>query len=329
MDREKVRRNIKLYKKIAIGHVIGLFVFNIILLFNEDTNNIVWNIYISIGMLAIFLGVYAILLLLPCLIYNIRNRNKDIKIEGYNYEPPYSYSPVIASYLLNNNIEALVDARAVQLNLLLNGYIDLENNKYIHTSKSSEDLSSNEIIVYNNINKNHSTIEEKFLKQAYCDMEKDNLIKKRKPLYQIVKTFGIYSVFAVIYYLLTAILCIAFKDVRDGNILSFLITLPGYLVIILGFPVSIFLIKYSLNKPYKRTKLGKEHAKEWKKFKNFLEDYTLINEREEEHYKLLGEYIPYAMSLGVADKIEKEIFKEQEKIDKEYDKLKKAYELNK
>lgn len=337
MDREKVRRNIKALKLIRKIYIIEFIIFVIVTIIigvTEAKDSFIVDfcagLTIYILLLSLLLAVYGIYLLIPCLIYKIKNNNNDIKEKGYNYEPPYNYSPVIASYLLNKNIEWLVDSKAVQLNLLLNGYLDIdEDNKYIKTTKSIENLSGNESVIYNNINKNLPTKESVFIEQAYCDMEEMNLIKKRHPFYQVIKTFCIYLIFVVIFYMMIGILLVKGIESIAGLVLTFLMLLPFYIAIISGFPIMLLLIKKSLNKPYQMTKLGKDHAREWKKFKNFLEDYTLINQRIEEHYKLLGNYIPYAMSLGVAEKIEQNILENQKIIDEEYDKLKRIYELNK
>lgn len=60
-------------------------------------------------------------------------------------------------------------------------------------------------------------------------------------------------------------------------------------------------------KGYKLKKNGKELLKRSKRLKNYLKQYTLISEKNIDFVQLLNEYIPYALSLGVADEVEKYI----------------------
>lgn len=60
-----------------------------------------------------------------------------------------------------------------------------------------------------------------------------------------------------------------------------------------------------------RTSKGNKEAVIWRKFKNYIHDYTLISEKNIEHIKILEEYIPYAIALEEAKSIEKFISKNE------------------
>ena len=60
-----------------------------------------------------------------------------------------------------------------------------------------------------------------------------------------------------------------------------------------------------------RTKSGKIEAKRWKGFKNFINDYTLIKDKDIKDVVLLEEYLSFAVAVGEANKIEKFIIKNE------------------
>lgn len=73
---------------------------------------------------------------------------------------------------------------------------------------------------------------------------------------------------------------------------------------------NMYLITY-MNGKINRTSKGKKEAVIWRKFKNYIHDYTLISEKNIEHIKVLEEYIPYAIALDEAKSIEKFISKNE------------------
>lgn len=54
---------------------------------------------------------------------------------------------------------------------------------------------------------------------------------------------------------------------------------------------------------YIRTKKGEENYKNWIAFKNFLEDYSYIEQRNMQDVYLWQYYLAYATALGIADKV--------------------------
>ena len=57
----------------------------------------------------------------------------------------------------------------------------------------------------------------------------------------------------------------------------------------------------------RRTKKGKEELRKIKAFKKFLQDYTLMEEKDIGHVQTLEEYIPYSLSLGMSPQVEEYI----------------------
>lgn len=267
------------------------------------------------GLFFCIISIYLLGGLIYVIIFYGRKKIFESKAKGYNYEPPYNYSPAIASFLLDEDIDFYQEFEAIKLNLLIKGYIKKnKNNKYISTDKKPDALLWHEYCVYKEIiaenPKNKSEMDKKYFKYSLeNDLKKLKLLKdeesddKRDEYRKGIISIGVAFLTGFII-VLTACTVATWED----NIERML--LPLIVMIILDVAGIVTLIK----KSKKRTELGKKHSNEWKKFKNYLEDYTLINEKDEEHYKLLGEYIPYAMSLGVAEKIKRKFLDEEKKV---------------
>lgn len=61
----------------------------------------------------------------------------------------------------------------------------------------------------------------------------------------------------------------------------------------------------------KHTKKGKQELKKIKAFKKFIQDYTLMEEKDIGHVQTLEEYIPYSLSLGMSPQVEEYIKKNE------------------
>jgi len=118
----------------------------------------------------IFIMPYLILYFVLSLIIKIKKIPQNIKIEGYNRELPFNYSPAIVSALCDNYIEGLVDIEAVKTNLLIKGIKNASINEI-------ESLSQHELYVWKRWG--NSSIKD-FKELLYSDMEKLGLIKIKK-----------------------------------------------------------------------------------------------------------------------------------------------------
>ena len=65
----------------------------------------------------------------------------------------------------------------------------------------------------------------------------------------------------------------------------------------------------------KYTVKGAREYMKWKKFENFIEDFTLVKDRDYTSIVLLGKYLSYSIALGINDKCDNELY---DKIKKEY-----------
>ena len=77
----------------------------------------------------------------------------------------------------------------------------------------------------------------------------------------------------------------------------------------------IFFTTYLFYKSPKHIRLKEnDYVWKWKAFKNFLEDYSMLNEQEESAILIWEEYLIYAISLG----INKKVVKKYSKLSKNY-----------
>ncbi len=72
--------------------------------------------------------------------------------------------------------------------------------------------------------------------------------------------------------------------------------------------ISILIIRRTIKKlpaklKLKKTSLGKEKSKEWNGLRNFLIDFTVINEREITDVKLWEKYLVYGTAFGVGEEV--------------------------
>ncbi len=73
-----------------------------------------------------------------------------------------------------------------------------------------------------------------------------------------------------------------------------------YIVLILSILFLIYVVSFT-----RRTKKGNDHYRKWMAFKNFLNDFSILKEREIPEIALWERYMVYATVLGVADKVSK------------------------
>ena len=260
-----------------------------------------------------FIIVYVVLMLVPTVYFILcitlfKLRKNELKSKDCIREIPYDYSPAMASFILDENIDILLDIKAVKINMLLNGYLKEEDGFYIIIEKNPENLKKHERYVYECIKANEWIIENIFQKCLYEDLLKEGyIIEKKKNIFlKILKgiitivgfyyvCFGISKIIPIIFNLSND----AISKISVSIFMAYILLLPFLLAIV-----------FRVKSKYKRTDLGKKHAVQWKKLKNFINDFTTINEKDEEYYILLEKFIPYAIGLGMAEKIENNIFNE-------------------
>lgn len=85
-----------------------------------------------------------------------------------------------------------------------------------------------------------------------------------------------------------------------------ILCISGIPIVIISLAVGVLpeTLQLGSNKyKYIRTEKGEEDYKNWIAFKNFLEDYSYINQRNIQEVYLWEYYLAYATSLGIAEKV--------------------------
>ena len=161
------------------------------------------------------------------------------------------------------------------------------------------ELQKHEIYVYNCILNKEKFNEVEFKKLIYEDAEVLGLINKTgsERIKPILTIMIIAIMFAV---------CII-GLIKTNNNESFVELMIVIILMIFGIKkiynfVGNIIAKITFN--YVKSSKGKKEQKKAKSLKKYLKEYTLIKEKNIDYVEILEEYIPYALSLGVAKTVE-------------------------
>lgn len=236
---------------------------------------------------------------------NKKHKKFDIK---YFRDDLKKMSPSYISYILDFKIELEKDVAAHILKLYLDKYIKYENNKFIITSKSQEDLHESDkcLLDFVKNNFNDVTFLDRYQNQIKLELQEQGYITYFISKRDIISFF---SGFAVSFIGITTL---SAASSLSGNPLVKFIVFLLCLLFVLGiffFPAIIVAkiiayVKYGLGK---RTKKGEELLEQIYGLKNFLKDFSIIKERKLEEVYLQEHYLVYALTLGVNNKVDNEI----------------------
>ena len=309
MDEIDIKKKIiKVIITLALAFFIPLIcIFGIALITNEDPDTTKY-VLSAIGWVILGFALLAIICYLGYFFIQKYIRTKNVvKVseEQYYREVLNEYTPGMISVLYDLNTEVYRDYTATIINLCIKGYLKLEKDKdnsfqLIPLKEIDQELKPDEVYAYECIKYNKKFNDVEFKNIIFKQLEEMDLIKKddssKNKKISIILTF-------------IAIILVIFWP-SNNSILS-TIALTIIMLLLVG---SIFVpyIKKMIQsayqiKKYKRTKKGIEVAKKCRAIKAFLKDYTLIKEKQIDYYTILEQYLPYALSLGEADTIEKMI----------------------
>jgi uncharacterized membrane protein len=253
------------------------------------------------------------------LLYFLLGREPKVNYEQeYEREVPYNYSPAVVSALINQHNKKPVarDFVAEILNLCLKGYLKLKviNKKKILgifgsdidyeiliQKKDKARLKKHEAEVLSAI-KGYASGDKITFDGLKAEIQSDSMgfRKKFKEWQDQVKEEAIAEGFfsknnAYMWF----------------NIISIVLVVIGFMVPILAWNLLIAgIIGLVINNIFRqalprRSEKGALHYKRWMSLKRFLNDFSLIKERPPESMILWEKYLVYAVSLGVADKVQK------------------------
>ena len=262
-------------------------------------------------------GYTIIAILLMFLVYEIgkyiyiSNRKKYYEKKTYEdfdvfkRDVNFEYTPSIASYLINKELK-ISDVLADILNLYAIKIIDIKkgkDSKYVinlgekyNTDKSK--LSDSERYLLDRILA--TKIEFDFLEWREKVLSDYTSLGLFEPI-KFISNKTYYIIMSLIILLEIITITMVGNSIGKEIIISILL---GTIVIIVFYYT---IIKWATAKRG-LSKKGKEELKKCIKFKNYIEEYTLLEERNVEHIKIYEQYIPYAIALGVNKKCSGTIF---------------------
>lgn len=246
-----------------------------------------------------------------------------------------NYSPAFISLLIDRNTEPHKDLLADLLNLIYKKIVDvnLENNhailsvNYENVKKSK--ISKEEKLILDHIEKisrgNKSKFNFKDFEQAVRDQfieegfDKEDKLKKYLIALPKLIMYGIrnIAVFALMVTLIWAVsftLVGVFANFSKISSNEFFIMLFWYAIMAASVVVIIKILKWLwkrlgniIKPPMVLSEKGKEEYKKILKFKYYLDEYTLIKDKELKHIAVLDWYIPYAIAVNTNKGYKKDI----------------------
>lgn len=260
--------------------------------------------------------IYLIILIVFIIRFYLKH-DREFKAEfnqKYFRDIPSDYPPSTVGYLFNKRVSPN-DLSASILELIDQKIIKAEGNdknsyKFIHI-KEKENLTVVQEKLIDFIFENESEILLKDLKKN-ANKNYDNFLDKYNIWHDLATSFatkeGFYEKSAIIPYILYCLIgaIVGVLSLKWGN----------YLGVIIIFISCISLIYFLASK--KRTKKGNEEYAKWRALKNFLKDFSIIDKRELPEVSLWGKYLVYAVSLGCADKLAKDMALRVQEFDNIY-----------
>lgn len=220
-------------------------------------------------------------------------------------------SPAYMSYLIDYDINIDVDMPAHILKLQLDGYIKEENNNFFVTDKNQEKLSESDKIILEIVNNNfeYSSLFEQYKRQVETEMISLGYIKKLMPknifqnLISIMFLINFISIFSTALFMKGT-----FVVEGIGAILFFIFMIINMIgPFVLGGVSMIYTFVRTKKGDFERTDKGNEMLEKVYGLKNFLEDFTNVDDSTLKESSLREYYLVYALVLGINDKIDDEM----------------------
>lgn len=239
-----------------------------------------------------------------------------------------NYRPAIIAYLMQGQNFDGTDLTSTLLDLITRKYLLMEEEYRI------EDLLDNtkNIIIKLNNNENINELKEyeKYLIEWFInELEKKGEIKtsqlretlkndinsgEKFLLWQnlVIKEFNKEQFIVDSDYKKDAIAGFGYSMFAFVGVLIIFPNAPFTLPYIIIFIAHLFTIKSSFNnlgRAKKLTDKGEEVTKNWNGFKEYINTYSIINEKHVLHVSLYEKYFVYSVALNIADKVNKDMSK--------------------
>ena len=290
MEKWKFRNLIKILLRCFIPAVIF---FLCVLIseggITEDVKNLFPLLYTMLGMLGIVFLLY--------IITNYNKKSNEINSKDYYRDIDNDMTPAMASLVIDNYIERNEVILATILDLYVKKYININkmNNKMIIKvlNKEVDELYLHEMYVIETIQNKELIDITKFTELVEQDCIESKLMKRDSQKNLGVRTLGKFALIALF-------ICPLFMAIDS---------LSQVFTLIWGISLIVLLVILNFVLPVlsssSRTTKGNIEANKLRKLKNYLRDYTLLKERDLDYINIVDRYLPFALALGEASKLEK------------------------
>ena len=221
---------------------------------------------------------------------------RDIEVE---------YSPAVLSYLQNQKIEKKKDLVASILNLCAKGFLKIEKKEENHyeleplPNKNSKTLKKDEKYVYDKICKKEKINMNTWVQYVREEFESYHFTKKSK-----IRLSDVFLFLYIAILIIGAIYSAISGNNETSNEMFNMIFVPFFVAFELTIlePFMRMVIRYLRKGEYldgTYTTKGAKEMKRWDKYKKFLEDYTLLEDKPLESVIVLEKHLAYATVLNV------------------------------
>lgn len=314
-------RNRKREKIINMVFIIYMLIRFTIKLFSQSTkftNSIPIDIFIVIITLigTILENFYAIAIFIVIKILRKKEYKNQLSKIDYKNEGEYyrdilnGYSPFILSYIDNFIFEGKRDIIATVLNLKLKQVIKIENNTIIKLNKDIN-LEESERYILDNVSDgkikitNIKELEQKIVTDA---QDKELIEIKESSKVFDKKTFK--NKYMISFLISTIIFMILYGILSLVNNVFFTIMLILGTIIFCNpiFYIILYIIKYYSYKPkIRRTNKGEEINIKLEGLKNYIQEYSKLEEKNTKDMLLWEEYLIYSVIFNINDNVIKEM----------------------
>jgi len=304
-----------------IFDIVCVFLFfpefrNIKSLFGVFLAIIIFLIYF-IGKYSLIIGIYISVKLGKSKAYREKLSEIDFKNNNeYFRDIIQDYNPVELSYIDDFKLNNLSDVIALLMMLNKKGIIKFnEEKKIIELTNQSLALSDVENYVLDNIYFGKLRFkEENLTKLKYLAMQSafdKGLIKKDDNKIQVFKILALFIISPIISFALINLLPHFFSVSILGIILECIFTMVVCFIPFFEVYLIVYIIVYLVKKrenPFVRTEKGEEVNKRLEGLKNYLKDFSSLNEKNVEEIIIWNDYLIYSVLFEQNEKVINEIF---------------------
>ena len=289
--------------------------------------------------LKIWLFFLVTLIIIPVCIYanqsiknnietkNIEDNYKDVYKYEYYREIINEYSPAVLSLVYNRKIKYSDTLVATILDLKLKNYIDIEDEGIKILKRETKDLLQNEKLIYEKLERKKNTkkianfkdvsnifsntyFKKEWKSKIKIEAEEKKLCSSRLVAFDILEKIFIISFFT---FLIIPLLLIARKlnFNTNINIVTYLIIVTVHCVVMCSTGI---LRKFNQRNFFVRTKEGVELQCKMSGLKNYIKDYSKLNERDLNELVLWEDYLIYAVIFNLKGNLDKEAGKLYERL---------------